>query len=99
MVVWVVNPVGQLAGLSGTGQDSLAARAVLWTTPHNVLDLNALVLNGDGWTLDGARAINRVGMIVGSGTFAGEPHGWLLVPSLLEQFPRVIKRLGLPPAD
>jgi hypothetical protein len=45
----------------------------------SMTDLNALIPNG-GWVLASARAINDRGQIVGTGSFNGEPRGFLLNP-------------------
>jgi hypothetical protein len=48
---------------------------------HGVMsDLNALVSNLDGWTLQSASAINDSGAIVGYGLLGGAQHGFLLSP-------------------
>jgi len=46
-----------------------------------MVDLNDLIATNSGWTLTGASAINSSGHIVGSGTVAGQTHGFLLVPA------------------
>ncbi len=45
-------------------------------------DLNALIdASGAGWVLVEARALNDRGQIVGSGTFQGATHAFLLSPA------------------
>ena len=45
----------------------------------SMTDLNTLIPNG-GWVLASAKAINDRGQIVGTGSFNGEPRGFLLNP-------------------
>jgi probable HAF family extracellular repeat protein len=55
----------------GYGDDGAGrSRAFVWTGGI-MYDLNAIVSNIDGWSLDAAYAINDNGQIVGTGTFMG----------------------------
>jgi probable HAF family extracellular repeat protein len=67
-----VNDAGIIVGCSGSD-------AVRWF--HNRLeDLNDLIAPDSGWHLTCARAINRRGIIVGTGTYAGHRYPFRLVP-------------------
>jgi uncharacterized protein (TIGR03437 family) len=58
-------------------------RAFVYTNGQ-MYDLNTLLVNGTGWALSFATAINNVGQITGTGTVAGangpEQHVFLLTP-------------------
>jgi uncharacterized protein (TIGR03437 family) len=58
-------------------------RAFVYTNGE-MYDLNTLLVNGTGWALSFATAINNVGQIVGTGLVAGpngsEQHAFLLTP-------------------
>jgi hypothetical protein len=43
-------------------------------------DINARIRAGSGWVLNSVSGINFWGQIVGSGTFNGQSHGFLLTP-------------------
>lgn len=58
---------------------SANSRAVLWQN-DNVCDLNSLIPPSSGWTLNDAQGINNNGWIVGSGTYRGHCHIYLLTP-------------------
>jgi hypothetical protein len=45
-----------------------------------MLDLNNLIAPASGWVLNTARAINKSGQIVGTGTVGGHSHAFLLTP-------------------
>lgn len=54
--------------------------AFIWNG-SSMVDLNTLLdASGAGWTLAEARAINDAGQIVGTGTYAGSEHAFLLTP-------------------
>ena len=59
-------------------------RAFLYTNGQ-MHDLNTLLVNGTGWSLSFASAINNAGQISGTGIFQGpngpEQHGFLLTPA------------------
>ena len=44
-------------------------------------DLNTLLVPGQNWRLDAARAVNDQGQIVGTGLHNGQPRAFLLTPS------------------
>ena len=43
-------------------------------------DLNTLIPRNSGWILNSVSDINVWGQIVGTGTFKGNPRGFLLTP-------------------
>lgn len=49
-------------------------------------DLNTLIPPNSGWVLTDATGINNAGQIVGTGTFNGYTHAYLLTPSLLGRY-------------
>jgi probable HAF family extracellular repeat protein len=59
-----VNERGQVVGHAYRNGEE---RAFLWTEADGMVDLNGLVVNGDGWTLWEAYDINESGQIVGWG--------------------------------
>lgn len=69
---FAINESGAIVGEGG-------GRALLWTET-SVQDLNELLPVGSDWFLTEARDVNEFGQIVGIGTRAGEPHGFLLSP-------------------
>ena len=44
-----------------------------------MVDLNTTLVNGSGWHLDRATAINDYNQIAGAGTHNGQAHAFLLV--------------------
>jgi prepilin-type processing-associated H-X9-DG protein len=70
--------VGWTFGRDAMGHDY--DRAFLWQDGV-MSDLNSLVSNGSGWTLESARGINDAGQIVGFGTNPDRfRHAYLLTP-------------------
>jgi probable HAF family extracellular repeat protein len=67
--------VGALTNSIGTGD-----HAMLDAGQTTMYDLNNLVSNIGGWTLEEAEGINDSGSIVGFGTVGGEQHAFLLTP-------------------
>ena len=64
----------------GSAQDGAGAmRAFVWSAALGMLDLNDFIPVNSGWVLTEARGINESGMIVGSGTFNGQPRAFLLM--------------------
>lgn len=93
-----INNSGQIVGYSGIdalGVDSGAA--FIWE--NGVMsDLNSLVVNGSGWKLTTAEAINEKGQIVGYGQFNGESHAFVLTPQTSpepESIPEPSSALGV----
>ncbi len=68
-----VNDRGVVVGCAGD-------HAVRWVDKH-IQDLNALIDPHSGWQLTCARAINRSGVIVGTGIFGGRTLPFRLVPT------------------
>jgi len=67
-----INDYGQVVG---TSQET----AFLWES-GTIVNLNDLLIDGFGWTLYEATAINNSGQIVGYGEINGEEHGFLMTP-------------------
>jgi hypothetical protein len=65
----------------GEGGVSVIGRPFIWTANNGMQDLNTLIPAGE-WVLSSVADINLWGQIVGSGTFDGETHGFLLTPRL-----------------
>jgi len=76
--VYGMNDAGHVVG-SSLPVPGGGLKAFLWdgTQTYN---LNDYLVNGAGWVLTGARDVNELGQIVGSGTFNGETRGFLLTP-------------------
>jgi uncharacterized repeat protein (TIGR01451 family) len=77
---WGINASSQVVGQSSiTG--NTAYHAFLYTSANGMVDLNALLPSGSGWTLLQADAINDAGQITGFGTNpSGFTHAFLLSP-------------------
>jgi probable HAF family extracellular repeat protein len=75
-IAYSLNDKGQV-----TGTSSLAStdHAFLWQDGR-FTDLNDLIPTGSGWELGAAGDINNSGLILGSGTYHGEDHAFLLTP-------------------
>ena len=86
-----INEAGQVVGASETGDpDHNVSLAYIWqdangndqSDPGELRNLNDLLVNNDGWTLQEARGINDRGQIVGTGINpAGKQHAFLLTPT------------------
>ena len=59
-------------------------------TNGSMFDLNRLLLNGSGWQLSFATAINDAGQIAGTGIFGGQQHAFLLTPASPPQITAVV---------
>jgi probable HAF family extracellular repeat protein len=72
------NNVGQIVGfaIDGTTFNSTAFLWQNWT----FTDLNTLIPQNSGWTLQNAASINDAGEITGYGLIDGQTHGFLLLP-------------------
>jgi probable HAF family extracellular repeat protein len=69
-----INESGQVVGTSGD-------RAFLWQDGIGMQDLNGLISQSSGWTLESASAINDNGQIVGYGlNSSGQSHAFFLNP-------------------
>ena len=81
-----INLFGQVIGSSGNTvtlqqlSPQVIGRPFIWSTRKGMQDLNILIPPHSGWVLNSATDINVWGQIVGSGTFKGQPHGFLLTP-------------------
>jgi probable HAF family extracellular repeat protein len=88
-----VNLFGQIIGTSGNtvvqqdgvpgGTIQVIGHPFTWSERSGMQDLNTLIRANSGWVLNSVSGINIWGQIVGSGTFNGEPHGFLLTPKEL----------------
>lgn len=82
-----INEKNQVVGTSLTWpylsslSDPDKYHAFIWEDDLMV-DLNALIPQDSGWTLNIAYAINNKGDIVGTGWFDGQLHGFLLVSEI-----------------
>jgi probable HAF family extracellular repeat protein len=74
-----LNDAGYAVGWSFDGQGR--SRAFVWTGGM-LLDLNDLVGNASGWSLNAAYGINSRGQIVGTGTYLGQSSAFRLDPVL-----------------
>jgi len=72
-----INASGQVVGWSYTA-GTVAQDAFLYTPGRGMTDLNSLLPANSGWQLGSATGINDSGEIVGTGSFNGQPHGFLL---------------------
>jgi probable HAF family extracellular repeat protein len=86
-----VNFFGDVIGISGksiswnasgygNGILGVTGRPFVWSPSTGMLDLNSLIAPNSQWVLENAVDINMWGQIVGTGTFNGVAHGFLLVP-------------------
>jgi len=75
-----VTDAGVIVGSSTPTAPSCCpqSHAVRWVGGV-IMDLNMLI-DAPGWVLEQALAINASGVIVGTGSFNGQPHGFLLQP-------------------
>jgi probable HAF family extracellular repeat protein len=74
-----INNLGQVVGISYIADGT--QHAFLYTTANGMVDLNALLPSGSGWTLNFASAINDSGQITGYGIAPnGEQHAFVLTP-------------------
>src|SRR5271165_201749 len=81
---WVVGFASFNAPIGGLNLFPLlfaptSQKAVLWVN-GTIYDLNTLVTNAGGFTLDYATAINNAGQIVGTGYINQSQHAFLLTP-------------------
>jgi hypothetical protein len=81
-----INDLGVIVGSQGYLSRGLPVlKAVLWSAPDSVVELDKQVRLGPSDTLEEAFRINNAGHILGSGYFPGITEannvGFLLVPS------------------
>ena len=75
-----VNAQGVVVGKAyQNGTD--ASRAIVWSPNQGLQDLNALLVNDQGWTVLAATAVNDAGTIVGYGTRGGVVRALRLRPA------------------
>jgi probable HAF family extracellular repeat protein len=75
---FAVNDAGQVVGYADLANNR--SHAFLYEGDE-LIDLNDLLPEGSGWTLESAAAINNAGQIVGRGRNPGGfPHAYLLTP-------------------
>lgn len=71
--VWAINNLGEMIGHT-TGAGPFIIRL------GQPVSLQSLLVGGQGWQLEYVAAINDDGWIIGTGTFYGQRHGFLLKP-------------------
>ncbi|MFL6530351.1 MAG: hypothetical protein ACJ8KX_07760 [Chthoniobacterales bacterium] len=72
-----INNHGDVVGYSYLGDNS-TQHAFFYSTTTGMIDLNAHLVPGSGWSLTEARAINDRSQITGVGMIGGFAHGYLL---------------------
>src|SRR5205814_8435866 len=88
-----INALGQVVGSSSTANSD--THAFLFSGGPGMVDLNTLVTNGEGWTLEFAQGINEAGQITGTGINpSGFQRAFLLTPATIS-FSTLEVRLGL----
>lgn len=73
-----INNHGAVVGSAGYIDN--ADHAFIWTPTGGMQDLNDLIPQNSGWTLEYAFAINDNGQIAGWGVLNGQERGFLLMP-------------------
>lgn len=78
-IAFSINDAGQVVGYS---YKAVGAAAFIWDSTNGMRELNDLIPEDSGWTLNNARAISESGYIVGWGWSGGgsEDHGFLATP-------------------
>ena len=75
-----INNEGQVVGVSELlNNQNNPERAFLYSS-GTMYDLNDLIVDGSGWTLETAWDINDSSQIIGNGTFNNQSHSFLLTP-------------------
>ena len=74
-----VNNTGQVVGNIGLSEDT-SLEAFVWTSHLGFQNLETKIVNGLGWDLENATAINDRGQIVGYGWLNGQIRGFLMSP-------------------
>lgn len=84
-----INEANQVVGTSETLVDTTKVyHAFIWDETNGVVDLNNMPMPA-GWILTSAAAINDNGDIVGTGTFNGVSHGFMLTTGATTNQPPV----------
>jgi probable HAF family extracellular repeat protein len=79
-----INNYGQVVGyLLDTNPVPRTNLAFVYDETNGLSDLNAMLPPGSGWVLGQPTGINNPGQIIGSGSFGGKAHGFLLTPALI----------------
>jgi probable HAF family extracellular repeat protein len=73
-----INDAGWVVGVGDTSSSS--QDAWVWNGSGSLIDLNSVLVNGQGWDLFSATGINDAGWIVGTGEFNGQTEAFLLEP-------------------
>ncbi len=82
--VWALNSKDQLVGAWDGQATGYHDRALYWQGSQHY-DLNTLLPSGSGWVLNDAVSINENGLIVGNGTYQGQPRAFATVaPTIYE---------------
>lgn len=74
------NAVNDSGVIVGGNLNSIYARAFVDYSGTGLVDLNSLLVNGSGWVLEDASAVNNEGQIAGSGLYQGRNEAFLLTP-------------------
>jgi probable HAF family extracellular repeat protein len=84
-----ISPTGVVIGTSGSTMiagpvfayaPEVVGRPFVWSRERGMEDLNERIDTHLGWVLNSVADINMWGQIVGTGTHAGQTHGFLLTP-------------------
>ncbi len=87
-----INNFSQIVGwANNTSNDQTAT---IWEN-NQIFDLNNFLVNGTGWQLTSANLINNNQQIVGTGTFNGQTHTFLLNAVSPQSVPEPTGVLGL----
>jgi probable HAF family extracellular repeat protein len=78
-VAYGINDRDQVVGAANVADDGAHLHAFLWENGV-LLDLNTLLPEKSGWTLEEARDINNRGQICGTGVLNGRREAFLLTP-------------------
>jgi probable HAF family extracellular repeat protein len=73
-----INDAGWVVGVGDTSSSS--QDAWVWNGSGSLIDLNSVLVNGQGWDLFSATGINDAGWIAGIGEFNGQTEAFLLEP-------------------
>lgn len=74
-----LNDLGWIVGTLELQATQVVPRAFVWSS-GTLIDLNSLIPANCNWVLNTAQDVNNAGYIVGTGTFNGALHGFILVP-------------------